>query len=45
MLQADHRAIVDTSIVNVALSNMAGNAWGLDSDEIGWVATGYSSRK
>ncbi len=33
-------AIVDTSIVNVALTNMAGNL-GSSVDEIGWVATGY----
>jgi DHA2 family multidrug resistance protein len=33
-------AIIDTSIVNVALSNMAGNL-GASIDEIGWVATGY----
>jgi len=33
-------AIVDTSIVNVALNNMAGNL-GATTDEIGWVATGY----
>lgn len=33
-------AIVDTTIVNVALSNMAGNL-GAASDEIAWVATGY----
>jgi MFS transporter, DHA2 family, multidrug resistance protein len=33
-------AIVDTTIVNVALSNMAGNL-GATSDEIAWVATGY----
>jgi DHA2 family multidrug resistance protein len=33
-------AIVDTSIVNVALSNMAGTL-GASIDEIGWVATGY----
>jgi MFS transporter, DHA2 family, multidrug resistance protein len=33
-------AIVDTSIVNVALSDMAGTL-GASLDEIGWVATGY----
>ena len=33
-------AIIDTSIVNVALNNMAGNL-GASIDEIGWVATGY----
>ena len=33
-------AIVDTSIVNVALNNMAGTL-GASIDEIGWVATGY----
>ncbi len=33
-------AIIDTSIVNVALSDMAGNL-GSSVDEIGWVATGY----
>ena len=33
-------AIVDTSIVNVALNNMAGTL-GATTDEIGWVATGY----
>jgi DHA2 family multidrug resistance protein len=33
-------AIVDSTIVNVALSNMAGNL-GATSDEIAWVATGY----
>jgi DHA2 family multidrug resistance protein len=33
-------AIIDTSIVNVALTNMAGNL-GASLDEIGWVATGY----
>jgi DHA2 family multidrug resistance protein len=33
-------AIIDTSIVNVALSNMAGTL-GASVDEIGWVATGY----
>jgi DHA2 family multidrug resistance protein len=33
-------AIVDTSIVNVALNNMAGTL-GASLDEIGWVATGY----
>ncbi len=33
-------AIIDTSIVNVALPNMAGNL-GAASDEIAWVATGY----
>jgi DHA2 family multidrug resistance protein len=33
-------AIVDTSIVNVALTNMAGSL-GASLDEIGWVATGY----
>ncbi len=33
-------AIVDTSIVNVALNNMAGTL-GASVDEIGWVATGY----
>jgi DHA2 family multidrug resistance protein len=33
-------AIIDTSIVNVALNNMAGNL-GASLDEIGWVATGY----
>ncbi len=33
-------AIIDTSIVNVALSDMAGTL-GASIDEIGWVATGY----
>jgi MFS transporter, DHA2 family, multidrug resistance protein len=33
-------AIIDTSIVNVALSDMAGNL-GSSIDEIGWGATGY----
>ncbi len=33
-------AIIDTSIVNVALPSMAGNL-GAASDEIAWVATGY----
>ena len=33
-------AIIDTSIVNVALSQMAGNL-GASIDEISWVATGY----
>jgi DHA2 family multidrug resistance protein len=33
-------AIIDTSIVNVALNQMAGNL-GSSVDEIGWVATGY----
>jgi len=33
-------AIIDTSIVNVALPNMAGNL-GAATDEITWVATGY----
>jgi DHA2 family multidrug resistance protein len=33
-------AIVDTSIVNVALNTMAGN-FGATVDEIAWVATGY----
>ena len=33
-------AIMDTSIVNVALPSMAGNL-GAASDEIAWVATGY----
>lgn len=33
-------AIVDTSIVNVALNTMAGTL-GASIDEIGWVATGY----
>jgi DHA2 family multidrug resistance protein len=33
-------AIIDTSIVNVALNDMAGNL-GSSVDEIGWVATGY----
>jgi MFS transporter, DHA2 family, multidrug resistance protein len=33
-------AIIDTSIVNVALTDMAGNL-GSSIDEIGWVATGY----
>jgi DHA2 family multidrug resistance protein len=33
-------AIIDTSIVNVALNNMAGTL-GASIDEIGWVATGY----
>lgn len=33
-------AIIDTSIVNVALNEMAGNL-GSSVDEIGWVATGY----
>jgi DHA2 family multidrug resistance protein len=33
-------AIIDTSIVNVALTNMAGTL-GASIDEVGWVATGY----
>ncbi|HEY0396601.1 MAG TPA: DHA2 family efflux MFS transporter permease subunit [Candidatus Elarobacter sp.] len=33
-------AIIDASIVNVALNDMAGNL-GSSIDEIGWVATGY----
>jgi DHA2 family multidrug resistance protein len=33
-------AIIDTSIVNVALSDMAGTL-GASLDEVGWVATGY----
>jgi DHA2 family multidrug resistance protein len=33
-------AIIDATIVNVALSNMAGNL-GASIDEISWVATGY----
>ncbi len=33
-------AIIDTSIVNVALNDMAGTL-GASLDEIGWVATGY----
>jgi DHA2 family multidrug resistance protein len=33
-------AIIDTTIVNVALANMAGNL-GATIDEIAWVATGY----
>ncbi|HEY0798530.1 MAG TPA: MFS transporter, partial [Candidatus Baltobacteraceae bacterium] len=33
-------AIIDTTIVNVALANMAGNL-GATVDEIAWVATGY----
>jgi DHA2 family multidrug resistance protein len=33
-------AIIDTSIVNVALTNMAGSL-GSTIDEISWVATGY----
>ena len=33
-------AIIDTSIVNVALGTMAGNL-GASTDEIAWVATGY----
>ncbi|HLW38288.1 MAG TPA: DHA2 family efflux MFS transporter permease subunit [Candidatus Eremiobacteraceae bacterium] len=33
-------AIIDASIVNVALNTMAGNL-GASIDEIGWVATGY----
>jgi MFS transporter, DHA2 family, multidrug resistance protein len=33
-------AIIDTSIVNVALNDMAGNL-GASIDEISWVATGY----
>jgi DHA2 family multidrug resistance protein len=33
-------AIIDSSIVNVALSQMAGNL-GASVDEISWVATGY----
>jgi DHA2 family multidrug resistance protein len=33
-------AIIDTSIVNVALNDMAGTL-GASIDEIGWVATGY----
>ena len=32
--------ILDTTIVNVALPQMAGNL-GATSEEIGWVATGY----
>jgi MFS transporter, DHA2 family, multidrug resistance protein len=33
-------AVIDTSIVNVALDTMAGNL-GASIDEIGWVTTGY----
>ena len=33
-------AIIDASIVNVALEQMAGNL-GSTEDEISWVATGY----
>jgi MFS transporter, DHA2 family, multidrug resistance protein len=33
-------AVIDTSIVNVALDTMAGNL-GATTDEIGWVSTGY----
>ena len=33
-------AVIDTSIVNVALDTMAGNL-GASVDEIGWVSTGY----
>jgi len=33
-------AIIDASIVNVALNDMAGNL-GASTDEIAWVATGY----
>src|SRR5580704_3059098 len=33
-------AVIDTSIVNVALETMAGNL-GAPVDEIGWVTTGY----
>jgi DHA2 family multidrug resistance protein len=33
-------AIIDTSIVNVALPNIAGNL-GAATDEISWIATGY----
>jgi MFS transporter, DHA2 family, multidrug resistance protein len=33
-------AVIDTSIVNVALNTMAGNL-GASVDEIGWVTTGY----
>ncbi len=33
-------AIIDSTIVNVALTNMAGNL-GASIDEISWVATGY----
>jgi DHA2 family multidrug resistance protein len=33
-------AIIDSTIVNVALNNMAGNL-GASTDEIAWVATGY----
>jgi MFS transporter, DHA2 family, multidrug resistance protein len=33
-------AVIDTSIVNVALDTMAGNL-GASVDEIGWVTTGY----
>jgi len=33
-------AIIDTSIVNVALSDMGGTL-GASIDEVGWVATGY----
>ena len=33
-------AIIDTSIVNVALNDMAGTL-GASIDEVGWVATGY----
>ncbi len=33
-------AVIDTSIVNVAITNMAGTL-GASIDEIGWVVTGY----
>src|SRR5579864_1299172 len=33
-------AIIDSTIVNVALNDMAGNL-GASTDEIAWVATGY----
>src|SRR6202451_4841617 len=33
-------AVIDSSIVNVALNTMAGNL-GASVDEIGWVSTGY----
>ena len=33
-------AVIDSSIVNVALNTMAGN-FGASLDEIGWVTTGY----
>src|SRR5580658_2021905 len=32
--------VLDTTVVNVALPQMAGN-FGATSDQIGWVSTGY----